>query len=135
MSRFWLTPPYLYEQLDAEFHFDFDPCPHPRPPEFDGLACDWGQSSYINPPYRRGDALFGRGPTAFTRKAIAEQQQHGRSSVMLLPVPAYVTALVNAGAELRDMGRVPWLDIETKEPWSKPKPIMAFILRGNRGPM
>ena len=30
MSKYWITPPDLYERLDAEFHFDFDPCPYPR---------------------------------------------------------------------------------------------------------
>jgi hypothetical protein len=29
--RFWLTPPDIYSKLDAEFGFDFDPCPYPRP--------------------------------------------------------------------------------------------------------
>lgn len=26
----WLTPPALYAELDAEFGFDFDPCPFPK---------------------------------------------------------------------------------------------------------
>lgn len=41
-KHYWLTPPALYEQLDAEFHFDFDPCPYPLPDGFDGLTCEWG---------------------------------------------------------------------------------------------
>lgn len=49
-KHYWLTPPDLYAQLDAEFHFDFDPCPFPKPDDFDGLTCEWGQRNYVNPP-------------------------------------------------------------------------------------
>jgi hypothetical protein len=36
----WKTPKKLYDELDKEFHFDFDPCP-PNP-AFDGLNIEWG---------------------------------------------------------------------------------------------
>src|ERR1039458_4179588 len=73
-KHYWLTPPELYTKLDAEFHFDFDPCPYPLPEGFDGLTCEWGRSNYVNPPF--GSIIHqGRkkGPTAWVRKAIAEQ--------------------------------------------------------------
>src|SRR5438128_2722430 len=63
-KHYWLTPPDLMAALDGEFAFDFDPCPFPRPEEFDGLEVEWGQSNYVNPPFK--------GPTAWVRKAIAE---------------------------------------------------------------
>jgi hypothetical protein len=47
-KHYWLTPPDLYKKLAAEFRFDFDPCPFPKPDNFDGLTCEWGQSSYVN---------------------------------------------------------------------------------------
>ena len=47
----WQTPKAVYEVLDAEFHFDLDPCPHN--PTFDGLNILWGQSNFVNPPYGR----------------------------------------------------------------------------------
>jgi hypothetical protein len=28
-KKYWLTPPDIYDKLDKEFHFDFDPCPYP----------------------------------------------------------------------------------------------------------
>jgi len=122
-------PPDLYGELDAKFRFDFDPCPCPRPPDFDGLAVPWGRSSFVNPPFRRRDGFNGAGPGAFVRKAIAENQA-GRGSVVVLPTRSYVNLLVEAGAELRSMGRVRWLEVDTKQPCTKARSITAFILRG-----
>ena len=128
-KRYWLTPPDLYTKLDSEFSFDFDPCPYPAPEGFNGLERDWGRMSYVNPPFRRHDGLDGRGPTAFVHKAIAEQKE-GRGSVLVLPVQSYVMLLAKAGAEIRSLGRVRWLEVETGEPFKGPSPICAFILRG-----
>jgi site-specific DNA-methyltransferase (adenine-specific) len=47
----WSTPKDVYDKLDAEFHFDFDPCPLAEKPEFDGLSAEWGKSNFVNPPY------------------------------------------------------------------------------------
>lgn len=128
--RYWITPPDLYARLDAELGpFDFDPCPCPRPDGFNGLEVPWKRMSYVNPPFRRQDGIDGKGPTAFVHKAIAEHEQ-GRGSVLVLPVQSYVMLLAAAGAEIRSLGRVRWLDTETREPCSSPSPICAFILRG-----
>src|ERR687892_2281943 len=35
----WKTPRALYQALDAEFHFDFDPCP--VTPKVNGLETNW----------------------------------------------------------------------------------------------
>ena len=45
----WRTPKALYQALDAEFRFDYDPCP--TKPKVDGLETDWGKRNYVNPPY------------------------------------------------------------------------------------
>jgi hypothetical protein len=37
--------------LDAEFHFDFDPCP--TKPLENGLESAWGNVNFVNPPYGR----------------------------------------------------------------------------------
>jgi len=110
--HYWLTPPELYSQLDAEFAFDFDPCPHPLPPGFDGLTCDWGKSNYVNPPF--GSIVHDgkkKGPTAWARKAIAERGQ-GKRSVMVYPIDKWVLMLMEAGAQVRNLGDVKWLATE-----------------------
>jgi hypothetical protein len=131
-GRFWLTPPALYRKLEAEFHFDYDPCPYPLPKDFDSLSLDWGMSNYVNPPFRQNDAIGGNGPTAFVRKAIAEQQE-GKTSVLLLPVFDYVTMLLLAGAEIRPLGRVPFRDVDSRRVASHPPNIACFVLRGKSG--
>lgn len=111
-KHYWLTPPELYAELDAEFAFDFDPCPHPLPDGFDGLTCEWGQSSYVNPPF--GSILHeGRkkGPTAWARKAIAEHQK-GKRVVLVYPIDKWVLMLLAAGAKVRNLGDVRWLATE-----------------------
>lgn len=127
-KRYWLTPPRMYAELDAEFHFDFDPCPEPRPEGYDSLVLPWGSMNYCNPPFRRTDGNT-HGPTAFVRKAIAEQVE-GRSTVLLLPVQSYVNLLLEAGAELRSAGRTRFWETTTAEPLPSPSPTFLAILRG-----
>lgn len=67
-KRYWKTPPEMLEKLNDEFHFDFDPCPYPRPEGFDGLDCEWGQSNWVNPP-------FTGGVMDWCKKAIEENQK------------------------------------------------------------
>jgi phage N-6-adenine-methyltransferase len=71
----WRTPKAVYEGLDAEFDFEFDPCPSGA--TFDGLKVPWGKSSFVNPPY-------GRAMGAWVEKAIAEAAI-GKLVVFLLP--------------------------------------------------
>jgi hypothetical protein len=112
-KHYWITPPALYAELDNEFHFDFDPCPHPLPPGFDGLTCEWGQSNYVNPPF--GSIIHeGRkkGPTAWVRKAIVEHRK-GKRVVLVYPVDKWVLMLLaEIGTSVRNLGDVRWLAIE-----------------------
>ena len=62
------------------------------------------------------------------RKAIAEQKK-GKTSVLVLPVFDYVTRLLEAGAEIRPLGRVPFLDVESGRTAPHPPNIACFILR------
>ena len=51
MSDHWKTPTTIYDKLNEEFNFDFDPCPHNETPDFDGLRIEWRSSNFVNPPY------------------------------------------------------------------------------------
>lgn len=73
----WATPKSLYDELDKEFHFDFDPCPINH--NFDGLTIEWGKSNFVNPPYSRSLK------EAFIKKGY-EESLKGKLSVFLLPV-------------------------------------------------
>jgi site-specific DNA-methyltransferase (adenine-specific) len=73
----WETPKELYDDLDREFDFDFDPCPLFA--DFNGLDIQWGQRNFINPPYSRNLK------DAFVKKAIKESKK-GKLCVLLLPV-------------------------------------------------
>lgn len=76
-SNHWATPADFYELLNAEFQFDFDPCPLFA--DFDGLVIEWGERNYINPPYER------KAKQAFIEKSVKEKNA-GKLCVMLLPV-------------------------------------------------
>jgi len=75
-SDHWQTPQWLYDQLNREFNFDFDPCPIYA--EFDGLGIEWGQSNFINPPYNRVDK------PKFIQKSFDEWKK-GKTCVLLIP--------------------------------------------------
>jgi len=53
MNDKWETPRDLYQKLDSEFHFNFDPCPitYDSKTDVDGLLIEWGTSTFCNPPY------------------------------------------------------------------------------------
>jgi hypothetical protein len=53
----WLTPLILWQKLNDEFHFNFDPCPYPMP-EWDGLCISWGKRCFVNPPYSKVSAFL-----------------------------------------------------------------------------
>lgn len=127
-KRFWKTPPDLMKALNEEFRFTNDVCPFPKPEDHNALLMPWGDSNFVNPPFRKADG-GGFGPTAFVRKAIQEYKDFGKKSVIIIPTQSYVNLLLEAGAELRSCGRVKWLECDTNEPCKSPSPITMFILR------
>ena len=131
-KHYWLTPPELMASLQAEFGFDFDACPYPKPDDFDGLILPWGQSTYVNPPF--GSIIHQgkkKGPTAWARKAIAESEQ-GKRVVMVYPIDKWVLMLLSAGAQVRNLGDVKWCATEDGSPGKGTgRHVACFILEGN----
>ena len=70
--------------------------------------------------------MGGSGATAFVRKAISEQQGKGKTVVLVLPVFDYVTRLLEAGAEIRPLGRVPFNDVDSRRPSPQPRQHRLF---------
>jgi hypothetical protein len=131
-KHYWLTPPELYAKLNAEFHFDFDPCPYPLPEEFDGLECEWGQSNYVNPPF--GSIIHNgrkKGPTAWARKAI-EEWKKGKTVVLVYPIDKWILMILTCiGTEVRNLGDIRWLSTEERKPGTGTgRHVACFILRG-----
>jgi hypothetical protein len=132
-KHYWLTPPELYRQLNDEFAFTFDPCPYPKPDNFDGLDAEWGESNYVNPPF--GVVLHKgkkKGATAWARKCI-EESKKGKKVVMVYPIDKWVLMLLEAGAKVRNLRDVKW--IATEDGSVGPgtgRHIACFILDGEK---
>jgi phage N-6-adenine-methyltransferase len=81
----WETPQELFDELDAEFHFDLDVCATDQTakceryftPANDGLAQTWRQVCWMNPPY--GDTIG-----TWIAKAAASANE-GATVVCLVP--------------------------------------------------
>lgn len=113
-SDHWETPKSLYDELNNEFGFDFDPCPIMQEvtAETDGLTIEWGWVNFINPPYSR------KLKEAFVLRAIDYSKQ-GRTCVMLLPVSTSTKLFHNHiqpnAKEIRFIkGRVRFIGTNTK---------------------
>jgi len=138
-KRYWLTPPEMMAALNAEFNFDFDPCPHPRPEGFDGLSVPWGRRNWCNPPFTGEPRIAGKrkiGPVAWLRKAVAERER-GNLTVMILPIynVRAISMAHDFGAEIRYAGKPCWLALEDGSPNPAPPtdwhPCVLLIMRPN----
>jgi len=108
-SDHWATPKKLYDELNAEFNFDFDPCPLYA--DFDGLTIEWGNSNFVNPPYNRQDK------PRFIQKAFDEWKK-GKTVVLLIPSATGTKQfheLILPNAEIRFIkGRIAFCGYNTK---------------------
>jgi len=128
-KHYWLTPPDVYAALNDEFNFDFDPCPFPKPDDFDGLTADWGFSNYANIPFGAVMVNGKRvGPTAWARKAI-EENKKGKRVVLLYPIDKWIHLMLEAGAKVRNLGDIRWHATEDgSEGKGTGRHVAAFIL-------
>lgn len=123
-KHYWLTPweDPVFVAINAKYGpFDFDPCPYPRPADFDGLTCEWGQRNYVNPPFGsiwhqgpNDKKPIKKGPTAWMRKAI-EEQRKGKFSFVVYPIDKWVLMMLDAcgcNAEVINLRDVRWLATE-----------------------
>lgn len=111
----WATPDWLYNQLNGEFNFDFDPCPlndGEITPDKDGLIIEWGSRNFVNPPYSR------KLKESFVHKAV-EEKNKGKLCVLLIPVSTstilFHDVIQPNATEIRFIrGRVRFKGINTK---------------------
>jgi len=122
----WRTPKKIYEDLDKEFHFDFDPCPYPMP-DWDGIEVEWGNSNFVNPPYSETERWI--------RKALLERRYMDRNSVMLLRLDAstkWFRDLILPNAEIRlSDDRLHFVNMNGKASRSDHASILA-IMNGSK---
>ena len=122
----WATPQALFDELDAEFHFDLDPCSthenakcaeHFTKAE-DGLSQNWG-----------GKRVFGRELPKWIKKAHDEAEK-GALVVMLIPARTDTRAFhdyIYHQAEIRFLrGRIKFGNAKASAPF----PSMVVIFRG-----
>jgi len=118
-KHYWLTPPELMQKVINELGPDyFDPAPHPKPNNFDGLEIEWKEKNYVNPPFGGFKNKFNRrapGISAWVRKAI-EEFNKGKKVVLVYPIDKWIFKLLEAGAVIKNMGDVRWLSIEDHNP-------------------
>jgi hypothetical protein len=91
--------------------------------------CEWGQSSYVNPPF--GSIVHQgkkKGMTAWVRKALAEHRK-GRKVTIVYPLDKWVLMLLTAGAKVTNLGDVKWLATEDgSEGQGTGRHIALFVL-------
>ena len=118
----WITPPKLYDELNKEFKFNFDPCPITwKEGDPDGLSIDWGSSTFCNPPYSK---------VALWIKKAYDEWKKGKKIVMLInaitDTKAFHEYIYNK-AELRFIkGRISFID--PNNPTKKQPNVKASML-------
>ena len=118
----WGTPPELFEELDEEFSFDYEPCKAFS--EVNDLETEWGKVNFVNPPYNK--IKF------FVKKAL-EEKKLGKTSVFLIPGRTnsnYFHDLIYPNAkEIRFVrGKVKFHNLSTGEPNIHGAPFPCLII-------
>lgn len=72
----WATPPELKTEIYKKYNLSFDPCPIDwKPSDPDGLAIDWLDGTFVNPPYSN---------TKLWIKKASEEHAKNKRIVMLI---------------------------------------------------
>ena len=126
-GRYWLTPPALWRKLDAEFHFDYDPCPSRCQRDATHWMRNGGRATTS---IRRFTKTMWRrlGANSF-RPQSDRAAAKGKTSVLIFPVYDYLSLLLEAGAEIRSLGQVPFRDVDNHRPAPDPANVACSILR------
>ena len=130
-KHYWLTPDELLAEIYDTYDIDFDPCPYPKPDDFDGLAIEWGQSNYVNPPfggYHDQHSNKKTGPTIWARKAIVEYKK-GKRVVFIYPIDRWILEILEFAKSVRNLGNVKFCAIEDGCPGKgTSRPVAMFVL-------
>jgi site-specific DNA-methyltransferase (adenine-specific) len=124
----WGTPKEIYDLLNHEFKFDYDPCPLDwKQGDADGLLTEWGTSTFCNPPYSQ---------VAKWIKKSYDEWKKGKTVVMLINAITDTKAFheyIYGNAELRFVkGRIKFIDPANPTKRSpSPKPSMIVIFHAN----
>ena len=114
----WKTPNDVYEKLNEEFNFDFDPCPL-YGEEKDGLNIEWGDCNFVNPPYSQ--------ISKWCQKAY-EKSVKGKTVILLIPSRTdtkYWHDYVMKATEIRFIkGRLKFGDAKNSAPF--PSCVVVF---------
>ena len=126
----WETPIDIFNKLDAEFHFDLDPCSTDSnhkcdkyfTKEINGLSKNWGgRRVFCNPPYSN--------ISKWVEKAYRESQQDHTLIVLLIPARTdtrYFHDYIYQRSEIRFIkGR-----LKFSGKGSAPFPSMIVVFRG-----
>lgn len=116
----WSTPKQVYESLNREFNFNFDPCPLGGT---DGLTADWDSPAFVNPPYS---------DIANWCKRCYEEHSRGKTIVMLIPSRTdtrYWHEYIMKATEIRFIkGRLKFGDSKNSAPF----PSCIVVFKGDR---
>ena len=132
----WSTPQFIFDQLNAEFHFTLDPCADETnhkcenyyTKEDNGLLQDWSKHTvFMNPPY-------GRVISKWIKKAY-EESQKGATVVALIPArtdTAYWHDFVMKSAEIRFVrGRLKFGNNKNSAPFPS---VVVVFKKGEHNP-
>ena len=140
-KHYWLSPSWLWNRaaklLGVSKEKLFDACPYPRPEGFDGLNSEWGEATYVNPPFLPCEQVIdGKkkmvSMTPWIKKCIAESEK-GKDVLLVIPVDRWLHLLLREGVEFHSVGDVRWEATEDRSTCNgSSRPVMAFILRGKK---